>query len=428
MPDTALTGSRIRRRRLDLGLRQTDLAELAGISAPYLNLIEYNRRRIGGRLLNTLARLLDIEPALLAEGAGAGVTSALRRAAASLPEAGAEVSLAEDFTGRFPGWARLVAAQAGRIEQLGDEVDALADRLGHDPALAASLHEMISAVTSIRATASILASGEPVDPDWQARFHRNIHADSRRLADESRALAAYLEATPEMSTRSPQEELEAALERHDQHFAALEGPGAAGAAEVARGLEGLSSAARALAQDWFATYRADAAALPLAGFSALALDCGHDPAALAAATGRPMAQVLRRLSCLPPAEGHPAFGLAIADAAGALLRCRTLPGLALPRLGICPLWPLFAAFGQPFRPIEQHVALPGERGAHFLAQAVAEPVEAPRFDAPSRLQAVMLLRPVARGPAGGALPVGPSCRICARSACPARRETPLLPN
>ena len=50
-----LTGSRIREKRLDLHLKQAAVAEAVGISPSYLNLIEHNRRRIGGKLLNDLA-------------------------------------------------------------------------------------------------------------------------------------------------------------------------------------------------------------------------------------------------------------------------------------------------------------------------------------------------------------------------------------
>ncbi|MDP1576045.1 MAG: helix-turn-helix transcriptional regulator, partial [Cypionkella sp.] len=45
MPISALTGTRLRERRVALGQRQADLAETVGISASYLNLIEHNRRR-----------------------------------------------------------------------------------------------------------------------------------------------------------------------------------------------------------------------------------------------------------------------------------------------------------------------------------------------------------------------------------------------
>ena len=44
MPETRLTGSRIRERRLAQGVRQADLARDVGISPAYLNLIERNQR------------------------------------------------------------------------------------------------------------------------------------------------------------------------------------------------------------------------------------------------------------------------------------------------------------------------------------------------------------------------------------------------
>uniref|UniRef100_A0AAN0NK29 Helix-turn-helix transcriptional regulator n=1 Tax=Yoonia rhodophyticola TaxID=3137370 RepID=A0AAN0NK29_9RHOB len=45
LPSRRLTGARIRERRLDLGLRQSAVAQEVGISPSYLNLIEHNRRR-----------------------------------------------------------------------------------------------------------------------------------------------------------------------------------------------------------------------------------------------------------------------------------------------------------------------------------------------------------------------------------------------
>ena len=78
-----LTGSRIRDRRLIRGLRQADLARKIGISTSYLNLIEHNRRRIGGKLLNALADALDVEVSVLNQGAEASLIAALREAEAA---------------------------------------------------------------------------------------------------------------------------------------------------------------------------------------------------------------------------------------------------------------------------------------------------------------------------------------------------------
>ena len=151
MPARALTGSRIRERRVMLGVKQSALARTVGISAAYLNLIEHNKRRIGGKLLVDISRELDVDPAALAEGAEAELVSALRDAAAGDEEAGAETARVEEFAGRFPGWAGLVAGQQRRIARLERTVETLTDRMEHDPHLAASLHELLSTVTAINA-------------------------------------------------------------------------------------------------------------------------------------------------------------------------------------------------------------------------------------------------------------------------------------
>ena len=57
------------------------LAREVGISPAYLNLIEHNRRRIGGKLLVNLARALDTEPVTLSEGAETALVDVLREAA-----------------------------------------------------------------------------------------------------------------------------------------------------------------------------------------------------------------------------------------------------------------------------------------------------------------------------------------------------------
>ena len=51
----APVGQRIRKRRQELGRRRSRLAARVGISASYLNLIEHNKRAIGGTLLNRIA-------------------------------------------------------------------------------------------------------------------------------------------------------------------------------------------------------------------------------------------------------------------------------------------------------------------------------------------------------------------------------------
>ena len=151
MPREGLTGSRIRERRSVVGLRQADLARSLGISPSYLNLIEHNRRRIGGKLLLDIARVLNVEPSMLTEGAEATLIATLREAATGANLPSSEVARADELAGRFPGWAEVIASGYRRIATLERTVETLSDRLTHDPMLAASVHELLSTAAAIRA-------------------------------------------------------------------------------------------------------------------------------------------------------------------------------------------------------------------------------------------------------------------------------------
>ena len=63
MPQRSQTGPRIRAMRMSKGLSQQKLAQLAGISPSYLNLIEHDRRRIGGSVLGAIAEALGVSTA-----------------------------------------------------------------------------------------------------------------------------------------------------------------------------------------------------------------------------------------------------------------------------------------------------------------------------------------------------------------------------
>ena len=60
MTTTSIVGLKIRETRRAMGLSQSDLARQMGISPAYLNLIEFSKRRIGGRLLKRAADCLHL--------------------------------------------------------------------------------------------------------------------------------------------------------------------------------------------------------------------------------------------------------------------------------------------------------------------------------------------------------------------------------
>ena len=436
MAVTALTGSRIREKRIIAGLKQSALARTVEISAAYLNLIEHNKRRIGGKLLSDIADALGVDPASLADGAEAGLVASLRDASASLkssaPDVAPETDRAEEFAGRFPGWANLLAAQQRRIGDLERTVETLSDRMAHDPHLAASLHDLLSTVTAINSTSSILVDTDQIEDEWRDRFHRNIHEDSQRLSESSQALVAYLDsaAQKEAAVGSPQEELEHWLDAQGFHLPELERALPMSSEALLRDATGITSASgRGLAARYLARYRADAEKVPLAAFSEAAKTAGFDPSMLADQFGVDPAAVLRRIATLPTPDGAGRIGLVACDGSGTLTFRKPVDGFPLPRFGAaCPLWPLYQALSRPMMPVRAVVEMSGRDPIRFLIYAVAQPLGVARFDAPVVHEATMLMLPADRVtvPNVPTFTIGTSCRICPQAECSARREPSIL--
>jgi predicted transcriptional regulator len=303
--------------------------------------------------------------------------------------------------------------------------------LGHDPHLAASLHDVLTTAAAIRSTSAILAE-EEVDPAWQARFNRNLHEDSRRLADSSRALASYLEAGGDASRTvlSPQEEFHAWLEGQAHRLAWIEeGAPEAGDAQRIAGAGALGSvAAKALARAHVAQYRSDAAAMPEGRVLDLLHAAGPDPAALLAAFPVGYPAVFRRLMALADAAGFPSLGLAVCDASGSMILRKSAEGFPLPLFGAaCPLWPLYQALTRPHVALKERLELPGRLPRRFDSYSYAETRSTGGFGGPVVARSYMLILPATEtGEAAPCVPVGSGCRICPRAACPARREPSVI--
>ncbi|WP_223422861.1 helix-turn-helix domain-containing protein [Tateyamaria pelophila] len=428
MTREALTGSRIRERRIILGVKQADLARQIGISASYLNLIEHNRRRIGGKLLLDIAGVLGVEISALTEGAEAALIAALRDAAQGARMPDAEMERAEEFAGRFPAWADALSKSHRRIAVLERMIETLNDRLTHDPELAASVHEVLSTAAAIRSTASILAEDKDLDPEWRDRFHANIDADSRRLAASSKALVGFLDAeTGEAVTSStPQEEVEEFLAARNYSFEDLEAGAVQPADAIKDAPELTSVSARQVAEDVLKRIVQDSERVAMPKLERALETVGADPVALAEHFRVSVPCIMRRMASLPKLG----LGLVVSDRSGALLFRKGVPGFAIPRYGAaCPLWPLFQVLGQPGHVLSQRIQVPGRADAVFDCYAAAESVGPMVINVPPLIEATMLIVPVP-GPDqdSDAAPqeMGASCRICPRRGCPGRREPSIL--
>ena len=221
----SLVGPKIRDRRKSMGITQAALAATIGISASYLNLIEADRRSIGGGLLKRIADELglvvdDLDGAAerrlvddLGELAGEQLFAGLRLDPAS----------AADLVGGHAGWAKALVSLHRSWLDRNQAVGALSDRLNQDPFLGDAVHSMLSKVAAIQSSSEILESVEGLRPEQRQRFVAIVRSESGRLADVAQALAAYFDKA-HIATRSitPAEEVDDFIFDHGNHFAALE--------------------------------------------------------------------------------------------------------------------------------------------------------------------------------------------------------------
>ncbi|SHI79276.1 hypothetical protein SAMN05444000_10376 [Shimia gijangensis] len=428
MSRDTLTGSRIRERRAMAGFRQADLARQVGISASYLNLIEHNRRRIGGKLLVNIATVLGVEPSLLSEGAEAALISTLREAAADSVAVQPELDRVDEFAGRFPGWAELIADGHRRIGTLERTAATLTDRLTHDPHLATSMHEMLTMVTAIRSTAGILADTKEIEPEWRNRFHRNINEDSQRLAESSQRLVEYLDGAGDAGAAltSPMEEVEMMLAAHDYRFPHLEEDGEDIDAFAAAQPQLTTQEARAAATVTLKQLRSDARKMPRPEVAKALEEVGLDPAMLAQRFRVSVAVVFRRIAVLSDDLLPEPVGIVMCDSSGTLMLRKPIEGFPLPRFSAaCPKWPLFQSLTRPMRPIRRVVTATGRESKQFTCYAIAEAIGLLQFNEDPLYRAYMLVVPSDIA-VQGAQEVGSTCRVCPSTDCHGRREPSIL--
>lgn len=454
---SSIVGPRIRERRRSLGITQVDLAKRVGVSASYLNLIERNRRRIAGALLQRVARELGMRLDQLDGAAERRLMDRLAEIAVEprLASHAPEVDAIAELIGRYPGWAATLAL-LGRSERDATELArTLSDRLSHDPFLGEAIHAMLTNVAAIRSASEILTSFPDIEPERRARFETAIYDESRRLSDVAEALAGYFDkAHTAARAATPGDEVEALFEANENRFIEIETAAAKLAEEAPVGESPVArrDSARKLVQDSLnetlgaiiaasdevdteraalrareelENYAIDAALTPEPAFSAIAKTAGYDVEEIAQTLRVPIETAFRRLTTLPRDKGTPRFGYLCVNAAGQPLVRREIEGLFLPRTGgACPLWSVFRATSRPGEATRQLVELPS--GERYVFVARAREIGRARFGSPRSYVADMLAMTEvnARQTVYGERlsselpePVGFACRICPREDC-----------
>ena len=218
-------GFRISNRRKSLRISQAALARLVGISPSYLNLIENNKRDIGGTLLNRVATQLGIEVDELAGRTEQKLLQDLEEAYAdpaveSLPFRPDE---RRELVAQYPASATALARMHRAYASAQSNADAYADRLRSDPLLSQLLHQILSGVTAIRSSAEILEDVTDLEDAERHRFLSAIGRETRALSDVARNLIGQFDTSSRISRSvSPAREIDDLLIERQNHFPALE--------------------------------------------------------------------------------------------------------------------------------------------------------------------------------------------------------------
>lgn len=218
-------GFRISNRRKSLKLSQAALARLVGISPSYLNLIENNKRDIGGSLLQRVAQQLDIDIDQLTGQVEQKLLQDLEEAFADPMVQALPFQLNErrDLVAQYPASAAALARLHRAYGAAVASADAYADRLRSDPLLSQLLHQILSSITAVRSSAEILQDVTDLDESERKQFLAAIGREARALSDVAHNLIGQFDTTTQTRRGlSPAREIDDLIIERDNHFPDLE--------------------------------------------------------------------------------------------------------------------------------------------------------------------------------------------------------------
>ncbi len=443
-PHKLYAGAKLRELRGRIGCTQKAFAEKLGVSLPYLNQMENNNRPVSTTVVLALAQEFGFDVTELQSGDEARLVGDMREALADPIFSGPMPPLADLrlAASNAPALARAFLELHTAHRQTHERLASLDEALGHeDSPMPASpweevrdfFHYCDNYIDAIDRAAENFATKSAGDIDAAARSAlaesgvrvAYVNDGSIRHYDpETRVLTIAAKAAP--ATQRFQLLLQVALIKQGKLLDAT--------LDLARFQ---SPQARSIAKVGLANYFAGAALMPYATFLAAAQETRHDLERLGDRFGASLEQVAHRLSTLqrPGAKGIPFFFVRV-DPAGTITKRHSATTLQFARFGgACPLWNVHSAFETPGKWLRQLAQTPDGVRYFCLARDVSKPGGA--WGIPTRRYAIGLGCEAKHASAvvyadhlmvdarDAFEPIGISCRICERKACPHRSVPPL---
>jgi len=437
-------GAKLREIRTRMGLTQKAFAAKLGVSLPYLNQMENNKRPVSTSVVLGLAQEFGVDVIELSTGDSERLVSDMR-------EALSDPVFAEDMppladlrltASNAPAMARALIALHRAYRQTHERLASLDEALGREDARTQTspwdevrdffhyCDNYIDAVDraaegfATQARGDIQSAAETCLRGLGITLTYRDHGPVRVYDAAQGTLSLSARAAPE--TQVFQILLQVALLTQDQLLEAT--------LDLARFQ---SSEARAIAKIGLANYFAGAALMPYRAFLDAAQDARHDLEILGGRFGASIEQVAHRLSTLqrPGAKGIPFFFVRV-DQAGTITKRHSATRLQFARFGgACPLWNVHRAFETPGRFLRQLAETPD--GVRYISLARDVSKSGGSYGAPVRRYAIALGCEVRHAgslvyadtmdvsKADAYEPIGISCRICERAACHQRSVPPL---
>ncbi|MCR9107513.1 helix-turn-helix transcriptional regulator [Marivita sp. XM-24bin2] len=446
MPTQKLyAGAKLREIRTRLGITQRDFAAKLGVSLPYLNQMENNKRPLSTTVVLALAQEFGVDVTELGQGDAERMISDMREALADPVFADATPPVADLrlTASNAPGLARAFLELHRAYRQTHERLASLDEALGREGAqlqpspweeVRDFFHYCDNYIDAVDKAAERVAT-KLTGSDRVRAAIRGLEAEGlqvrfanmpelRRFDELRQEVTLSSLAAPE--TQTFQMMLQLALTRHGKLLDATLDLG-----------RFQSDAARAIARLGLANYFAGAAVMPYGQFLQAAHDTRHDLELMARRFGASIEQVAHRLSTLqrPGAKGIPFFFVRV-DQAGTITKRHSATRLQFARFGgACPLWNVHRAFETPGRFLRQLAETPD--GVRYISLARDVSKTGGHFGAPVRRYAIALGCEVKHAGAlvyadgldltrdGAFEPIGISCRICERANCHQRSVPPL---
>jgi len=218
---------------------QKALAARVGISSSYLNLIEHNKRPIGGALIRQLAAALDLDSRALAGTEEARLIAELAEIAGDPALAGAGMAAADcaEIVAGNPTAARAILAVYRAYRQAKIRSELIGERLAEETFLAEAGHQILALITTIRSYAEILKDYGDLSEGERRRFVVTLVDESERLAARAGDMFDFMNGRGVRRPRpSPREEIEDFISDNANYFPRLEAAAEATLADLADGL------------------------------------------------------------------------------------------------------------------------------------------------------------------------------------------------